>query len=72
MIACCPQCDSMFPLTVDLARSMSENLTCPCCETVFTPFMDILDKADMEIEDLKEKMVIKKSLQNLGRWFEDC
>lgn len=73
MITACPHCDSFVPMNVDLAnQSKNLDLNCPCCEQSFKPFDPLLFDVELEIEAIKEKMVIEKSLQNTTRWFEDC
>lgn len=70
MITTCPHCDSLVPMNVELAvKSQEKELNCPCCNMAFDPFTG---HADLIVEDLKDRLVIEKSLQNIGRWFEDC
>jgi len=49
-----------------------EHVVCPCCENPFKNFMNIQEEAELGIERIKDELVIEKSLQNIGRWFEDC
>jgi hypothetical protein len=73
MITACPHCDSFVPMNVDLAvHSANLSLNCPCCEQAFKPFDPLLFEAEMQVEAIKDNLVIEKSLQNTTRWFEDC
>ena len=73
MICTCPNCDYFFPLNLEVVLTKTlEHVVCPCCENPFKNFMNIQEEAELGIERIKDELVIEKSLQNIGRWFEDC
>lgn len=73
MLTACPNCDSFVPMNVEVAVHASTNdLICPCCERPFNPFDLAQFNAELGVEELKDNMIIERSLQNTGRWFEDC
>ncbi|MDZ4668571.1 MAG: hypothetical protein SGJ00_11915 [bacterium] len=73
MLTACPHCDSMVPMNVDLAtKSALASLVCACCDKSFDPFGDEIGHIELSIEAIKDELVINKSLQNKGRFFDDC
>ena len=63
----------MVPMNVELAlHSATQALLCPCCNELMEPFNKQNFEAELRVEEMKDALVIDQSLQNVGRWFEDC
>jgi hypothetical protein len=64
----------MVPMNVEIALNIkSATILCPCCNTGFNPFEQSVELMDDEIiEELKDHLVIEKSLENNHRLYDDC
>ncbi len=74
MIVGCPSC--MNSLSIDLEQALEllgQEISCPDCSKIFSISQTKESLSfDLELESLKDEMVIRNSLKNHSRHFDDC